>query len=114
MSLSAAEKAAIRQRLLDEKAVLTRRIETIHDHAKNSLERDSAEQAAQLGNLEVVSALESGASATVAELDAALQRLDSGSYGSCVDCGGAIAKARLEARPSATQCLACAEREEAQ
>ncbi|GAA3028022.1 TraR/DksA family transcriptional regulator [Microbacterium dextranolyticum] len=43
-----------------------------------------------------------------AEVDAALARLDAGSYGTCVVCGRAIAPARLEARPMATTCIACA------
>ena len=44
----------------------------------------------------------------VAEVDAARGRLDSGSYGRCVACGAAIAPARLEARPTARTCIACA------
>jgi len=42
--------------------------------------------------------------------DAALLRLSAGTYGSCVDCGRAIAPGRLEARPTAQLCIACAER----
>lgn len=40
----------------------------------------------------------------------ALQRLESGSYGVCVECGDVIAAARLRAIPSATRCLACQQR----
>ena len=43
-----------------------------------------------------------------AEVDAALARLDAGAYGTCVVCGRPIAPARLEARPMATTCIACA------
>ena len=42
------------------------------------------------------------------ELDAALARSASGAYGTCKTCGRAIPAARLEARPNATQCVACA------
>jgi DnaK suppressor protein len=39
------------------------------------------------------------------EVEAALGRLDAGTYGICVVCGEAIGDARLEARPSARTCL---------
>ena len=44
----------------------------------------------------------------VTALDDALLRLDEGTYGICQRCGRAIAVARLEARPTATACVACA------
>ena len=44
----------------------------------------------------------------LAEVDAARDRLDSGSYGRCLACGEAIAPARLEARPTARTCITCA------
>lgn len=44
----------------------------------------------------------------LAEIDAALARLDAGTYGTCESCGGAIADARLEARPVARTCITCA------
>ena len=44
------------------------------------------------------------------EAQAALARLDDGTYGVCVDCGEQIAEARLEFRPEASRCLACQER----
>ena len=44
----------------------------------------------------------------LAEVDAALGRLDDGTYGVCDRCGQPIAPARLEARPTARRCVACA------
>ena len=44
----------------------------------------------------------------LAELDAALGRVNDGTYGICVVCGLPIPDARLEARPSATTHVACA------
>ena len=44
----------------------------------------------------------------LAELDAAEQRLADGSYGTCEACGLPIAAGRLEARPEARTCIACA------
>lgn len=46
----------------------------------------------------------------LAEVDAALGRLADGTYGVCTRCGGPIAPARLEARPAAGECIACASR----
>ena len=45
----------------------------------------------------------------VAKIDAALGRIDDGSYGFCDDTGEPIGIRRLEARPIATRCIDCAE-----
>ncbi len=42
------------------------------------------------------------------ELDSALERLETGEYGVCVNCGRPIAVERLLARPTATTCIECA------
>jgi DnaK suppressor protein len=44
----------------------------------------------------------------VAEIDAAMSRLDTGTYGTCEGCGAAIGEGRLEARPVARTCIECA------
>ena len=49
----------------------------------------------------------SDAQARVAEIDAALSRVDAGTYGTCEACGKPIPKARLEALPEATLCVSC-------
>lgn len=48
-----------------------------------------------------------------AEVEAALARLDDGTYGVCVDCGQPIPDARLEVRPEAARCVADQEKHEA-
>ncbi|MBM3278989.1 MAG: isoleucine--tRNA ligase [Candidatus Handelsmanbacteria bacterium] len=44
-------------------------------------------------------------------LDEALQRIQAGTYGVCRSCKGPIARARLEAVPTATQCIDCKKKE---
>ncbi|MFC6934425.1 TraR/DksA family transcriptional regulator [Actinomadura yumaensis] len=40
-------------------------------------------------------------------MDAALARLDEGTYGQCVGCGKDVPEGRLEARPDAARCVTC-------
>ncbi|SEP02705.1 TraR/DksA family transcriptional regulator [Trujillonella endophytica] len=47
---------------------------------------------------------------TVEEVDAALARMDDGTYGRCVSCGTDIPEERLEFRPYAATCVACSQR----
>ncbi|MGN6250902.1 MAG: TraR/DksA family transcriptional regulator [Marmoricola sp.] len=54
-----------------------------------------------------VQALIDQARRRLAELDRALDD-DTGDYGTCRTCGRPIDPARLEVRPGATQCVACA------
>lgn len=49
------------------------------------------------GNLEVI----------LEEVDHALHKIDSGTYGRCDECGAEIPYERLEARPQATLCIQC-------
>ncbi|WP_232323473.1 TraR/DksA family transcriptional regulator [Catenuloplanes japonicus] len=44
----------------------------------------------------------------IAEVDAALRRVDAGTYGVCERCGAPIGGDRLAARPFARWCIACA------
>lgn len=53
-------------------------------------------------------------SAEVAAIDAALERLQAGTFGQCQRCGKAISAGRLQAQPSAATCLACQEVQERQ
>jgi DnaK suppressor protein len=42
------------------------------------------------------------------EIQAALHRLDDGTFGKCESCGKAISEERLEAIPYASECIQCA------
>lgn len=57
-----------------------------------------------------VGALVEQAKQSLIEIDAALARVDDGTYGTCESCGKPIAEGRLEARPTARLCIACASR----
>ncbi len=41
------------------------------------------------------------------DLEMALERIDNGEYGICIDCDEPIAKARLDAYPMAKRCIKC-------
>lgn len=59
---------------------------------------------------EQLAALRTQAQDHLAEVDAALGRLDAGSYGQCQRCGQAIAAERLAALPAVRWCVTCAAR----
>ncbi len=44
------------------------------------------------------------------EIDAALARIEDGTYGTCEICGGAIGRDRLRALPEVRRCVACSSR----
>ena len=50
--------------------------------------------------------------ARLIELEAALKRLNQGTYGICTVCGGPIMEARLDAMPETAHCMACQEEAE--
>ena len=55
-----------------------------------------------------IGALVRQAQAHLVEIEAAVERIDTGTYGTCERCGGAIGDGRLEARPTARTCIQCA------
>lgn len=55
-----------------------------------------------------VDTLAKRAAEDIEEADAALARLDAGSYGVCERCGEQIPVGRLRARPAARTCVRCA------
>lgn len=66
---------------------------------------DQADDADALTNYQRSQAETRNARALLAEVDAALKRLDDGSYGTCAVCGREIGARRLEALPYATLCI---------
>ena len=45
---------------------------------------------------------------TLEQIEDALERIESGTYGACVECGGRILKTRLNAIPYTPYCIKCA------
>jgi len=64
-----------------------------------------ADSATETFMRELDEGLEENADHLLAEIEAALGRIDDGSYGRCVNCGRPIAAERLEAVPYATLCI---------
>lgn len=95
---------ALKARLLE----LTRRVDDLETGLREPLDADSAEQATELQDDEAQSALEDAGRAEIIRIRGALSRIEDGSYGTCVTCGGEIAPARLAAVPAAAQCAGCA------
>ncbi|MFI5735644.1 TraR/DksA family transcriptional regulator [Kribbella sp. NPDC051587] len=54
------------------------------------------------------SSLLASAAAHLVDVEAALERLDAGTYGRCERCGASISPERLLARPAARTCIRCA------
>ncbi|EFE70038.1 DNA-binding protein, partial [Streptomyces viridosporus ATCC 14672] len=57
-------------------------------------------------------ALAANAREMLTQSERALQRLDTGTYGLCENCGNPIGKARVQAFPRATLCVECKQKQE--
>ena len=73
---------------------------------------DQADAGAKTFEREHEMSLAANAEEMLLQDERALARLEDGTYGQCEACGKAIGKARLQAFPRATLCLACKQREE--
>ena len=102
--------AAERQATLEQVAGLEREFSQIvaASQADNADDEHDPEGATIAYERQHVVALLDQAREHLAAIDEALTRLDAGDYGRCEACGQPIAPERLAARPTATQCVACA------
>jgi DnaK suppressor protein len=71
--------------------------------------RDSVEESVDQFARGLGAALAELSYRTVRGIESALQRVETGAYGLCVDCDAAIPPARLEALPFAVRCRGCQE-----
>jgi len=99
----------IRAALQRKRKELYGRIGKIQDNLRTTPEPDSAEQALDRENDEVLERLDDSSRVELDMIEAALARMDAGTYGVCVTCGDTIAIKRLTALPYATSCVRCAQ-----
>jgi DnaK suppressor protein len=74
---------------------------------------DLADTATELYTQEFNYSLSENERSRLLMIDEALERVESGEYGECQDCGEAISEARLKAIPGAPYCIECQEKREA-
>ena len=67
-----------------------------------------ADPGAETAEEELARTLLGNEGALLADVNAALERIEGGTFGRCEACGHAIAAARLDALPYARRCIACA------
>ena len=117
------ETERFRDALLEERRRVEHALATLRDEHRGSLDDEVEEVAptndnhlaetatATLGR-EIDYTLGENSEQVLGEIDAALQRIEDGTYGTCVNCGGEIPVARLEAQPWASLCIDCKRRAE--
>jgi RNA polymerase-binding protein DksA len=103
-----------RQRVIDA-------IEYLHKENPGSIEDETddettdnhiAETATVTVDREIDYTLEENSENVLLSIDGALERIQAGTYGTCVNCGKPIAEDRLAAIPWATHCIDCKRLEE--
>jgi RNA polymerase-binding protein DksA len=115
--VSAIDTDHFRHRLEEERARLTKAVDYLHEENPGSLADELGEisdggvdnhlgdTASATFDRELDEGLEEGAQQTIAEIDAALQRIQDGTYGTCEGCGKQIPVERLEAIPWTRYCI---------
>lgn len=115
--MSAIDTAEYRKRLQEEKARLLHAVGFLEREHPGSMSDEMGELAEggtdnHLGDMatamhdrELDDGLEESARDTLAEIDAALQRIEAGTYGICEGCGKPIGAERLSAIPWARYCI---------
>ena len=115
--MSAIDTDHFRERLLDERKRVVAAIQNIHDEHPGTLSDEAGEESAYDNHLadtatdtydrELDYTLEANSEHVLSEIDAALKRIDDGTYGICTNRGEQIPVERLEALPWATLCVDC-------
>ena len=110
-----------RKRLLDDRARAQGALDYLHEDNPGSMEDETQEipsdnhpgdVATITLDREIEYTLEENEERLIAEIDAALQRIEEGTFGLCATCGNPIGEERLEAVPYTTQCIECKRKEE--
>lgn len=109
---SAPDRDAVRAKLTQERNEILLSVEARHGEVEDgpSGVSDGSGETEHLTTAEVKELsqhLDRIASEALAEIEAALARLDDGTYGKCVACGEEISTERLDALPAAARCIDC-------
>jgi DnaK suppressor protein len=122
--VSAVDTERFRDLLLEKRQAVLAALEHLHHENSGSLEdqvgelvsgsadQHLADTATETVDREIDYTLEEADVRLLTAIDFALQRIQAGTYGICVNCGAQIAPGRLEAMPWATLCIDCKRREE--
>lgn len=102
----------LRAELVAKKKELSARLDRISANVQRGFNADSKEMAKELEDSEVVDALGNEARAEIAQISAALKRMDDGVFGRCIKCAEAIDPERLTVHPFADECIECAKADE--
>lgn len=104
--------------LLEERAQLLDQVEGLDAEADVKRWRDAgfdddpADSGSASFERETAQSLSRHARHLLTEIDDALRRIDAGTFGTCENCGQAIALERLDAIPYARLCMECKRRDE--
>jgi DnaK suppressor protein len=91
------------ERIAYERGGVVSRADMAADHYDNSFQSRAQIQTERQTEF----AMNEHETAELGDIDAALERIQAGSYGTCTDCGIGIPAARLNAHPSAKRCIDC-------
>ena len=109
--MSVEEMAQARERLLTLRREVFAEVRTAARGAAESLEQqgvpDLGDLSAAASQRELLLNLSEAQRRTLADIDAALERVDDGSYGICLRCEEPIAPRRLAVRPFSRYCIEC-------
>jgi RNA polymerase-binding transcription factor DksA len=87
---------------------LKARLHRIDDELDQPVSEDFSEQATEREAEEVLEDLGAAGLLEIRMIEAALRRIEDGSYGTCVSCGDPIGEARLDVLPHTPKCRTCA------
>ena len=96
-----------KQRLLDRKAELLERLENIEHELDEPASPDSEDRATEREDDEVLEGIGNSGLTEITAIEAALERIEQGTYGQCIICGEAISPERLDIIPTAVKCKKC-------
>lgn len=102
----AADRSAAAERLADLERSFADVVQAAAD--SNGDDEHDPEGATIAVERQQLSALAEAARRALVDVDAAVARLDAGTYGSCTLCARPIGDPRLDARPTAALCIRCA------